>query len=74
MTTMMYIYASGMVSLEIIAIPLIPHLMKFENRSKAVSYVLIGSNLSLLVTYIFTVVYLRRALKQPKEFGSFEKQ
>lgn len=64
-TNVMSIIAGVMVIVELLGMFLIPAFLPLEKRSDGVALTLFVTNLILIVTYIFTVVYLRRAMSQP---------
>ena len=60
---------------ELTMIALIPFIVPdFDNESKAVSYVFIGSYVILTVSYCVIIVALIRTLRRMSDFGDFTEQ
>ena len=48
--------------------------MSFDKRTWAVSYVFLGSYITLTVSYFVIILYLISTLKRMREFGDFSEQ
>ena len=67
-----YIYSATMATFQLLFILLLPVLIPdFDKRSKAVSYIYIGSYLTLTVSYVVIIIFLGLTLKRMKDFGDF---
>ena len=65
-----YIYAATFSSLQLLMIILIPYVVEeFDNRSVVVSYVFIGSYITITVSYSAIIIFMRITLNYMKNFG-----